>query len=117
MTLDQLRDYCLNKPGVSEHTPFDERTLVFKVGGKIFCLTDMIDFHSVNLKCDPELAIERRETFKDVLPGYHMSKKHWNTVVINGDVDDNLFFDWIDESYALIVASLPKKQQANLETR
>lgn len=117
MTLEELRDYCLKKPGVTEHTPFDERTLVFKVLNKMFCLTDMVDFQSVNLKCDPELAIERRETFVGVLPGYHMSKVHWNTVRLNEDVSDKDVLSWVDESYELIVKSLSKKLQESLEIR
>lgn len=117
MTIEGLRTYCLSKPGVTEHTPFDERTLVFKVLGKMFCLTDIFSFESVNLKCDPELAIERREASASVLPGYHMNKKHWNTVVVNQEIGDDVLFQWVDESYDLVFASLPKKTRDSLENR
>lgn len=109
MTIDILRDYCLSKPHVSEEFPFDKHTLVFKVAGKMFALTDVEDFSSVNLKCDPEMAVELRERYSAVLPGYHMNKKHWNTVLVNEDVPLELIFRMVDDSYALVVYSLTKK--------
>lgn len=109
MNIEDFRDYCLSKTGTSEHFPFDNRTLVFKVGGKMFALTDVDEFNSVNLKCDPERSIELRETYAGVKPGYHMSKIHWNTVSVYEDVPVSLIFDLIDHSYTLILASLPKK--------
>lgn len=117
MFLEELRTYCLAKPGVSEHFPFDNRTLVFKVMNKMFALCDVEDFDSVNLKCDPERAIDLRERYDAVKPGYHMNKQHWNTVSINSDVPDNMLFELTDHSYDLIVASLPKKVRNELESR
>ena len=114
MNIEELRKYCLAKKGVTESFPFDEATLVFKVSGKMFALTDLVDAFSVNLKCDPEKAIELREQFPCVIPGYHMNKQHWNTVVIDGSVNDKLLKEWIDHSYDLIVKSLTKKQQQEI---
>lgn len=108
MDIEQLRDYCLSLQGVSEHFPFDETTLVFKVDGKIFVLTDLEGPLSVNLKCDPALALELREHNPCVRPGYHMNKKHWNTIDIDGSVSDALILEWINHSYGL-VAKTPKK--------
>ncbi len=107
----------MHKVGVEETFPFDQRTLVFKVGGKMFALLDVDDFTSVNLKCNPEKAVELREKFDGVKPGFHMNKTHWNTVEINLDVDAQLFFELIDHSYDLIVASLPKKLRDELQVR
>lgn len=114
MNFEDLREYCLRKPFVSEGFPFDQSTLVFKVGGKMFALTDIDNFDSVNLKCDPEKAIDLRETFSGIIAGYHMNKKHWNTVVINADVPDLLFKQMIDDSYELVYRSLPKKMKDEL---
>jgi predicted DNA-binding protein (MmcQ/YjbR family) len=99
----------LQKRGVTEGFPFDENTLVFKVFGKMFALMDVDVFDSLNLKCTPEKAVELRESFQGVQPGYHMNKKHWNTVLTNDDVSDTLLFELIDHSYELVYASLPKK--------
>jgi predicted DNA-binding protein (MmcQ/YjbR family) len=115
MDIESYRDYCLAKPGVTEGFPFDSRTLVFKVMGKMFALTDVDEFQSVNLKCDPEYAIELRETYQAVKPGYHMSKKHWNTVSNNMDVPDQLLLEMIDQSYDLVVKSLTKKLRDELQ--
>lgn len=115
MTFDSFFDYCSSKKGVQETFPFDETTLVFKVGGKMFALTDTEGFISINLKCDPEKAIELRERFMAIQPGYHMSKKHWNTVQLHSDVDDKMLFELIDHSYQLIVDSLPKKVRNEIE--
>ena len=109
MNIEEYRDYCMAKPGVTEHFPFDDKVLVFKVMNKVFALTNVDLFASINLKCDPERAIELRETYHAVHPGYHMSKKHWNTVEMDGSVPDQLVKDWIDHSYELVVAGLPKK--------
>lgn len=116
MDLDTLRTYCLSKKGTSEDTPFGEEVLVFRVLGKIFALTptDAIPGR-VNLKCDPERAVELRERYESVLPGYHMSKKHWNTVLFDGDIPDREIRGLIDHSYELIVASLPAKHRKELE--
>jgi predicted DNA-binding protein (MmcQ/YjbR family) len=109
MTITFFREYCLSKPGTSEDTPFDENTLCFKVGGKIFAIIDIELFESVNLKCDPERAVELREQYHGIGPGYHMNKKHWNTVMFDGSVSDKLVLELVDHSYDLIFNSLPKK--------
>jgi predicted DNA-binding protein (MmcQ/YjbR family) len=114
MNFEDFREYCLRKPFVSEGFPFDQSTLVFKVGGKIFALADIDEFTSVNLKTDPEKAIDLRETYSGIIPGYHMNKKHWNTVMINTDVPDLLFKQMIDDSYELVYRSLPKKMKDEL---
>lgn len=115
MNLEAFRNYCLNLKGTSEGFPFGGETLVFKVMGKMFALTDVEHFESVNLKCDPEKAIELRESYSGIQPGYHMSKKHWNTVLIRGDVNDSLIYELVDHSYELVVSSLTKKLQNELQ--
>jgi predicted DNA-binding protein (MmcQ/YjbR family) len=107
---------CLSKKGVKEEFPFDETTLVFKVMGKIFAITNVDQFASVNLKCDPERAVELREQYDAVEPGYHMNKKHWNTVVIDGSIPDRLLHEWVDHSYDLVASALTKKEKAALES-
>jgi len=114
MNIEEYRDYCISKRGVTEEFPFDENTLVFKVMGKMFALTSLDTFDFVNLKCDPELAIELREQYHAVTPGWHMNKKLWNSVLILGDADDQKIFEWIDNSYDLIVESLTKKLKEEL---
>ena len=118
MNIEEYREYCMAKPGVTEEFPFDQQTLVFKVMGKMFALCDVDLFQSVNLKCDPDKAVELRERYEGVNPGYHMSKKHWNTVEMDGSIPDNLFREWIDDSYNLVVAKLPRKlrDQLNLSS-
>jgi predicted DNA-binding protein (MmcQ/YjbR family) len=102
MNIESLREYCINLPDVSESFPYDETTLVFKTNGKIFLLTDLEGPLAMNIKCNPEKAIELREQYPCVRPGYHMSKKHWNTVEINGSVSDQLLIEWINDSYNLV---------------
>jgi predicted DNA-binding protein (MmcQ/YjbR family) len=114
MNIEDFRDYCLLKAGVTEETPFGPQTLVLKVGGKIFALTDIDTFGSINLKCDPERAVELREQHDYVLPGYHMNKKHWNTVLIGTGALDQQLRELIDHSYELVRASLPRKQREKL---
>lgn len=115
MNIESFRNYCLNKKGVTESFPFDETTLVFKVMGKMFALTDTEDDFKINIKCDPELALSRRAQFPAVLPGYHMNKAHWNTVVVDGSISDQQLYNWVDESYNLIVAKMPKKLKDELK--
>ncbi len=115
MNIEEYRDYCMAKKGVTEGFPFDGNTLVFKVMGKMFALVDVDAFKSVNLKCIPERAIDLREQYHAVEPGYHMSKKHWNTIAFNDDVPDKLIFELIDHSYDLVAKSLTKKLQTELE--
>ena len=114
MNIESLRDYCLQKEGVTESFPFDESTLVFKVMNKMFALTDLDGPFTINLKCDPNQAIDLRERYTAVMPGYHMSKRHWNTVVIDGSIEDEKLFQWIDDSYDLVVISLSKKVRMEL---
>ncbi|MFY0625151.1 MAG: MmcQ/YjbR family DNA-binding protein [Reichenbachiella sp.] len=115
MNIEFFRDYCLQKPGVTEDFPFDEHTIVFKVMNKMFALADVDNFEFTNLKCDPELAIQLRETFSCVRPGYHMNKKHWNSVDIDGTVSDQKIFEWVDHSYDMVVQGLTKKDKALLQ--
>lgn len=114
MNIESFRTYCLSFKGVEEGTPFGDNILVFKVMGKLFALTDIDAFESINLKCDPEEAIELRERYDAVIPGYHMNKKHWNTVIMDGSISDALVKTWIEQSYRLVVRSLTKKIQAEL---
>ena len=118
MDVQDFYDYCLAKKGVTEHFPFDEDTLVFKVGGKMFALSSLTQWEkgeaSINLKCDPERAPELRAQYESIKPGWHMSKQHWNTVDVNGDVDIVLLKELIDHSYNLIFKSLTKKLQAEI---
>ena len=102
MDIITLRDYCISKKGASESFPFGDDTLVFKADGKIFALVNLDGDLSINLKCDPASAIDLRERYSSVIPGYHMNKKHWNTVILNGSVPDKEVFSWIDHSYELI---------------
>ena len=115
MNIESFRSYCLLKKGVTEEFPFGEETLVFKVMGKMFALTDVENFESINLKCDPEQAVQLREEFPAVQPGYHMNKKHWNTVQIDGSIGDKYLKAWIDDSYNLVVSSLNKANRQVLE--
>ena len=112
MNIEWLRNYCLSKPGAEETLPFGPDTLVFKVSGKAFLLTGFdSDPLRFNVKCDPDKAVELREEFHCVLPGYHMNKKHWNTIVADGSVSSSQLKEWIDHSYDLVTASLPKKKK------
>lgn len=115
MNSEEFRDFCIKLPFVTESFPFDETTLVFKVGGKMFALIDVDKGISANLKCDPERAIELREKFNAVNPGYHMNKQHWNTITFNEDVSSDLLKELILHSYELIYGSLPKKLKNELE--
>lgn len=115
MNIEQIREHCLKKKGVTEEFPFNEDTLVFKVAGKIFLLASLETIPlQINLKCDPEKAIELREEYDSVQPGYHMNKKHWNTIIIDGTIPINKIFDWIDDSYLLVVAGLNKNERKML---
>ena len=110
MNIETFREFCLSLKGSTEEFPFDESTLVFKTGGKIFALTDIDLFDSINLKCDPETAIELRERYPSVLPGYHMNKKHWNTIMMDDSIPDPLILKWIKDSYNLVASGLPGKK-------
>ena len=115
MNLETYYEYCLYKKGVTEHFPFDNDILVFKVGGKMFALSSLSQWEkeqpSVNLKCDPERAEELRAEYDDIQPGFHMSKTHWNTINLNKSVSDEFVKELIDHSYELVFISLTKKSQ------
>jgi predicted DNA-binding protein (MmcQ/YjbR family) len=115
--LESIRNYCLKKKGkISEEFPFDEEVLVFKVFGKIFLLTNINDVPlSVNIKCDPERAIELRERYQWIIPAWHMNKKMWNTLQIGSIVPEKLLFELIDHSYEEVVKKLPKKIKEKLK--
>ena len=118
MTIQDYYDFCLGKKGVTEHFPFDEDTLVFKVGGKMFALSSLSQWEkndpSANLKCDPDRSAELRTEYEGITPGYHMSKVHWNTVQINFDVPDKMVRELITHSYELVLGSLTKKAQQEI---
>ena len=118
MNLENYYEYCLAKKGVTESFPFDEDTLVMKVGGKMFALANLSGFEngnpSTNLKCDPDRAQELRGEYEDIQPGWHMSKIHWNTININKNVSDKMIFELIDHSYELVFKSLTKKIQSEI---
>lgn len=117
MTLDDICTYCLAKAGTSQRMPFGDGVLVFFVGAKMFALVSLDEFPlSVNLKCDPERAIELREQYEDILPGYHMNKKHWNTLKITSKLPLRLIKELIDHSYNLVLNSLPKKEREEIST-
>jgi predicted DNA-binding protein (MmcQ/YjbR family) len=119
MTITEFYDYCHSKKGVTEHFPFDEDTLVFKVGGKMFALSSVSNWEKgtpgANLKCDPERVPELRAGYDGIKPGFHMSKTHWNTVSINADVPDKLVRELIAHSYDLVFGSLTKKVREEVE--
>jgi len=114
MNVEEIRLFCLNKTGVTESFPFDDTTLVFKVLNKMFALVNLKDNQNINLKCDPDKAIELREHYTSVLPGYHMNKKLWNTIMLDESIPDKIIKEWIDDSYALVVATLSKIKQQEL---
>ena len=116
MNVEEIRAYCIDKKGVTESFPFDNDTLVFKVLDKIFLLISLERQPlRINVKCDPEKAIELREFYSDnILPGYHMNKLHWNTVIINQELINTLIKKFIDDSYHLVLKSLPKAKQLRL---
>lgn len=114
MNIEDFRDFCLSLNCVTEEFPFDNNTLVFKVAGKMFALTGIEEFNGVNLKCDPEKAVDLREQYPAVQPGFHMNKKHWNTVQLDGSISNELLQEWIQDSYWLVIKKLPKKIQKEL---
>ena len=121
MNIEELRNYCMSKKGVTEEFPFDEETLVFKVMGKMFALTGLEKWEagdtSVNLKCDPDWSEELRVQYDSIYGGYHMNKKHWNTVnVANGELSEVFVRELIDHSYDLVVKGLPKKLKEALHS-
>ena len=114
MHIEGFYNYCLSLPGTTEDFPFGEETLVFKVMGKMFALTNIESFEGINLKCDPVRALELRASYDEIKPGYHMNKKHWNTVSTKGMLEDDFIKELIRHSYDLVVGKLPKKEQQKL---
>lgn len=114
MDIEEIRLYCLSKKGVTESLPFDETSPVYKVMNKIFLIMNLNPPFSINVKCDPDEAVELREKYEAVLPGYHMNKQHWNTILLNSGIPGKLVSEWIDNSYNLIVSSLPKKLKSEI---
>jgi len=114
MNIEEIQAYCLSKSHTSEDMPFDDSTLVFRVCGKIFALLSLEDSLSINLKCDPLKALELREQFSSITPGYHMNKIHWNTVMLNGSLDNSIVLELIDHSYQQVVLKLPLKLRKEL---
>jgi len=110
------RDFCLSLPGVTEDFPFDEQTLVFKVMNKMFALTNVDHFTSFNAKATPEDCVTLREQYSGIIPGYHMNKKHWNTVAVDGSVPDAMLYQLLRQSYDLVVGGLTKKQREAMRT-
>ena len=116
MNADLIREFCIAKKGTTESFPFNEDVLVFKVVGKMFALIDLSSPDSINLKCDPAYALELRERYSEIQPGFHMNKKHWNTVVINDSLEPKLVFELIDHSYDQIVDGLGRKEKMFLQS-
>lgn len=115
MDIEAIRAYCLSKKGTDEGFPFGDTTLVIKVGGKIFILINLDGDPSMNLKCDPDRAIDLREENPAIIPGYHMNKKHWNTVILDGSLSKKLILEMIDHSYDLVLQSLPARLRLEIE--
>lgn len=114
MTLEVYRKYCLSKKGVTEGFPFGEDVLVFKVAGKMFALSGVEAFERISLKADPEVGVELRDQYPAVQEAYHLNKKHWIMVMMDGSIPDRLVREWIDNSYDLVVSGLSKKERARL---
>ena len=115
MNVEQIREYCLSKKGVTEDFPFDEVTLVLQVMGKMFALVSLEEIPlRLNLKCEPEQAVELTEKYESVLPGYHMNKKHWNSIIVDGSIHSNEIKNWMDDSYKLVVQGLKKSDRDKL---
>ncbi len=115
MNIEELREYCLFRKGITEGFPFDDVTLVFKVMNKMFAIISLNGELRISLKCEPEKAIQLRERYPEVQPGYHLNKRLWNTVSLEGNLSDKLIKEWVDHSHDLIVESLPKKLKMELE--
>lgn len=114
MDLETVREYCLKKKGVTESLPFGEDTPVYKVMSKIFLIANINPPVSINIKCDPEKAVELREHYSAVTPGYHMNKMHWNTILLENNIPNKYILEWIDDSYNLIVDGLKKLEKEKL---
>ncbi len=115
MNIEEFREFCLSLKGTTDSLPFGDNTLVIKVMDKMFALADINDFVSINVKCDPEKAVELREKYSSVTAGYHMNKKHWNTIEMNSELTDAEIKHWIQHSYDLIVSKLSKSEKKLLD--
>ncbi len=115
MNIEEYREHCLSFKAVTEDFPFDENMLAFKVMDKIFALTDVEKFDRINLKCDPVKASTLRNLYEEVQPGFHMNKRHWNSVNPQGTLDDEIIREWISDSYDLVIEAMPRKKQRELE--
>jgi predicted DNA-binding protein (MmcQ/YjbR family) len=116
MNIEQFRNYCIAKPGTTESFPFDNSVLVFKVMGKMFALCNVDNYQGISAKCDPQRAVELREEYPDgILPGYHLSKTHWNTIKTYEGISQDLIRELIDHSYELVVKKLPAKTRRELD--
>lgn len=115
MNIEELRNFCLSLKGADEKMPFGDNILVFSVKGKMFCATGITDYEYINLKCDPDIAVELREKYNEVTPGYHMNKRLWNSISTNGNIPTKLMKEWILDSYNLVIDGLSKKIQKELE--
>lgn len=115
LSLKEFKNYCISKKGVTEYFPFDDETLVFKVGSKMFALTNINKLIlEVNLKCDPFMSEDLRRDFPAITPGYHMNKKHWNTIILDGSITDEKIFFLVDLSYELVYKKLKKSEKKEL---
>ncbi len=118
MDFDELRRYCLAKPGATEEHPFGPGALVLKVGGKMFAIIgEDSEPLTVSLKCEPEIALMLRDAHASVTPGYHLNKRHWNTVSLDGTIDEDLVREWIDDSYDLVIEGLPRSLRNAISSR
>ena len=116
MNIEEIREYCISLPGVTEGFPFNDTALVFKVAGKMFALLDLSeDSLGISLKCDPEMAIELRELHPEVTPAWHFNKQHWNGVDLRGSISNSQLKEWINHSYDIVVVSLPKSKRESLK--
>lgn len=114
MNGEDIRKYCLQKSEVTESLPFNNTALVFKVNNKMFLILDLESEPRISVKCDPETAIDLRERFSSVIPGYHLNKQQWNTIYIDGSIKDELIYQWIDDSYRLIIEKMSKHDRQRL---
>ena len=114
MNIEEFRNYCLSLKKTEEGMPFDKKTLVFTIRKKMFCITNIDTFEQINVKCNPEEAIILREQYDAVIPGFHMNKKHWNTIKMNNTISDVLIKKWIKNSYHLVISTFSKKIQKEI---
>lgn len=118
MNIEELREYCISKKAVTEDFPFDDVSLVLKVGGKMFALISLDEMHQrISLKCDPEYALELREQHPAVQPAYHFNKKHWNMVILDGSISEKDLKHWIDHSYEMVLKGMTRKQREEIERK